>query len=322
MNNNHEKRIPKFCVDTNVIYYLTDLELKDAPFYIEAINSDSYRYIANPFTEFPKLRYFEQTNDFSSPEFKEYTRQMRIERTTVKELLDRRMLFPEMFKGVKRKDLPDLIANTYFGHFQDNKMLNRQTYSRLHSYNYLLKYLKEGKVNLFITDTTLEEVREAITDKGKVEIQKFMDLSLVKPITFSNKKKHSKFLKKVEALLKKYNRSKFISSIQEHGQRDLAIFAESSTLMLDLVSENVGHFISKNRTKDKKEYEISDEFQTLNYESGCFYYRNMGGEKFIGVAPKILTVIDLVRYIKHNEQNHESIRGLQETEVTPSGLVW
>lgn len=322
MKNSREKIIPKFCVDTNEIYYLAALMFKDAPFYIEAVDSNTYQYIVDPYKNFPKLKYFEQHNDFTSPEYEEYTREMRIERTTVKELINRRMLFPDIFKGVNRKDLPELIANSYLGTFNENKLLNRLAYDRLYSYNLLLKYLQEGKVNLFITETVIEEVRYAIKGKGNAEIKKFMDLSLVKPIVFRDTKKYSKFIKKVEGLLKKYNRSGFIKSIQENGENDLTIFAEASTLMLDLVSENAVHLISKNAKLGQKDYEISDEFQRLNYECGCFYYRNIRDEKFIAVAPKILTVVELVRCIKHNEKSHDSLRGLQETEVPPSGIIW
>ncbi len=322
MSNNHEKRVPMFCVDTNEIYFMSELVFNDTPFYIEAINSDNYRYIADPIKEFPRLKIFENLNEFDTPEWRDYTKQMRIERVTVKELLDRGILSPGMFAGIQQEDLPDLIADSYLGYYQENKVLNRPTYERLYSYNFLLKCLKKGMVNFFITETTMEEVYKAITEKNRTAIKDFMDLSLVKPIVFNDTKKHSRFLKKVEAALKKYNRSQFINSIHKRGDNDLAIFAESSSLMLDLVSENTTHFISKNRVSEEEDYEISDEFSKLNFENGCFYYSKIKSEKYIAVAPKILTAVDIVKIIKENKKNCESLRGLQETEVTASGIIW
>lgn len=322
MSNHYEKRIPKFCVDTNEIYFLSDLMFNDTPFYIEAISSSRYRYIVNPIKRFPRLKIFEQLNEFESPSYQEYTRQMRIERVTIKELFNRRILFPEVFEGVDQKDLPKLIADSYFGYYQENKKLNRVTYKRLESYILLLKYLNEGKVNLFITETTMEEVYKAISVKNKTEIKEFMDLSLIKPIVFNDTKKYKKYLKRVEGVLKKYNRNPIISNIHKHGDNDLAIFAESSSLMLDLVSENTTHFISKNRVNSEEDYEISEEFEKMNFENGCLYYSKIKGEKYIAVAPKILTVMDIVKRIKENERNCESLRGLQETDVTASGIVW
>ena len=87
----------------------------DTPFYVEALNSNTYRYIVEPLKEFPGLKYFEQQKDFYSQAFEEYTRDMRIERITVKELLDKQMLYPEMFKGIDKNKLPTLIANSYLG---------------------------------------------------------------------------------------------------------------------------------------------------------------------------------------------------------------
>ena len=319
---NKEKKIPKFCVDTNEIYFLADMVFKDTPFYVEAISSSEYRYVEDPFSEFPRLKYFEQNNNFDSQEYKNYASNMRIERTTIKEMLDNKTLFPEVFRGVNRKNLPYLLDDSYLGVFHENKSFNRRIYDRLYAYNCLLKYLKEGKVNMFITDTTLDEVTYAITRKHNEDIKNFMDLSLIKPITFIDKKKYTKYLRKTDSAYKKYRRSTFINNLQEEGENDLRIFAESSVLMLDLVSENIAHFISQNKAIDEDNYEISEEFQKLNYENGCFYYSNLNGEKYIAISPKILTVIDVVKYVKENERKHESLRGLQETEVNPSGLIW